>query len=77
MRLSLEDLDTLTEGGALCNPDGELDLPAFEGLIRHQARPPPPHHPLPHGCGERVRLQSLHLSRFQRRLRGLSRLANA
>ena len=36
VRLSLEDLDTLTEGRALCNPDGELDLPAFERLIRHQ-----------------------------------------
>ena len=36
MRLSLEDLDTLTEGRALCNPDGELDLPAVERLIRHQ-----------------------------------------
>ena len=35
MKLSLEDLDTLTENRALCNEDGELDLPAFERLIRH------------------------------------------
>ena len=36
VKLSLEDLDTLTENRALCNADGELDLPAFERLIRHQ-----------------------------------------
>ena len=36
MKLSLEDLDTLTENRALCNDDGELDLASFERLIRYQ-----------------------------------------
>ena len=36
MKLSLEDLDTLTENRALCNEEGELDLASFERLIRYQ-----------------------------------------
>ena len=42
MKLSLEDLDTLTENRALCNEDGELDLASFERLIRYQLQASPP-----------------------------------